>query len=147
MCVRKMDCHKEWQGSPLAIKGSSETTLLSGLKSQNHFKIHSHIQRIITEWLRLEGTSGDIWSSPPCSGPGMAGCPGTYPNVFWIGLQLDFMPLITMPWAWLFSQLSVHLPVCSCSPCINSKDGSSVWAHWCAPAPLLFANDHSKSSW
>lgn len=45
----------------------------------------------------LHGTSGDNLVQPPCSGPAMVGCPKTYPNVFWIGLPLDFMPLITTP--------------------------------------------------
>ncbi|KAF1498675.1 hypothetical protein FQV18_0005633, partial [Eudyptula minor novaehollandiae] len=32
------------------------------------------------------------------------------------GLQLDFVPPISTPWAWSFSRFSIHLPVCSFSP-------------------------------
>ncbi|KAK4811148.1 hypothetical protein QYF61_019779 [Mycteria americana] len=43
------------------------------------------------------------------------------------GFHLDFVPLITTPWARTFSQFSIHLAVCSSSPYINSFSMRILW--------------------
>jgi len=43
------------------------------------------------------------------------------------GLQLDFMPLITVPWAQPFRQFSIRLAVCSPSPCFRGFSVRILW--------------------
>jgi len=46
-----------------------------------------------SEWLRLGGTSGSIWSNPPAqAGPPTASCPEPHPDGFWVSPSIETPP-------------------------------------------------------